>query len=124
MVSRVLFAGNTDVPALQNFLTRHHLLVFLDLLLPSHNYGNGRIVKLWSSGTAQHLHDFEIRIFFHALVCVSTCVLDDHKMTGKVDADGESTCTAYHIDIAVQKTFLDCQSILRTQTGMMKTNSS
>jgi hypothetical protein len=124
MVNRALLTVNVNIPAFQNFLPRHHLLILLDLFLPSHDHSDGSIVELGSSSAAKHLHNFKIGVLFHALIRVGNCVLDNHKMTWKVHTNGEGARAAYHIDIAVQKTSLDGQAIVLTETGVMKSNSS
>lgn len=113
-----------NVPALQDFLTRYHLLIFLDLLQPGHYHSNSSVVKLWSASATKHLHDFKIRVFFHALARIGGRILDDHKVTWQIDANRKRACATYYVKISIQKTSLDSKPIILAKTSVMEANSS
>lgn len=73
--------------ALEHFLTRSHRLIMLDLLILRHDDRNGARVKLGSTSSAKHLHDFEIRVLLHTCLFIHNGVLDDDEMAWQVNTN-------------------------------------
>lgn len=112
---------NENRPALQYFLTGHHLLIAVNVLQLCHDDSNGTVVKLRPACTSNHLQDFGIRELLRcstALIKSSSAFDDDH-MAWQVDTHSQCRGAADGTKLSRQICAFDRSSVFRNKSSMM-----
>lgn len=106
--------------ALKALRSRDKLLVVRIAFLSGHDHRCGTVVKLWSTRTAEHLHDLHIGILLTATPLPAHGAFDDHEMARKIDADCESGRAAYNADMPLKKPCFNCAPVNSIKACMVK----